>query len=200
MKVDDSRSDDYFFRELKQSYHGLCRFWKKFSIWRYDHCIFVAAEKFLAHEITPKGVGLADPNHPEYRFKPVERDPPVTPREFRSRFYSCYQGGKKHAHRWRQCRHQSLGSADALERIPKRDRMVVEESEKREDFWGLEAVECISFLMFAIYQFLFLIAPFVFWALWLTLWGHNGDLQNASVPLLTAIGLWSLFRFTVFNK
>jgi hypothetical protein len=47
---------------------------------------------------------------------------------------------------------------------------------------------------------LILLPPLIFWFLWLFQWGHSGDLQNASVPFLSALGLISLFWFPLINK
>lgn len=90
------------------------------------------------------------------------------------------------------CRKRCRDKDDALEKIPKRDRPVVEDGDCREIFWGLRAHEEIRGLLVAIYHVGFLVAAFAFMALWLTVLGHPWDLQNASIPLLTVLGLFPL--------
>jgi hypothetical protein len=43
------------------------------------------------------------------------------------------------------------------------------------------------------YNILCFLPSFVFGLLWLFSWGHDGDLQNASVPLSISAALLSLF-------
>lgn len=107
---------------------------------------------------------------------------------------------KKHAHRFRSCRKPCRIKNDALEKIPKRDREVIEEGDAREEFWGLLVVEEIQFLRVFAYHVTFIAGPFVFWALWLTVMGHPGDLQGASVPFTVALGLMSLFWFPFWHR
>jgi hypothetical protein len=158
--------------------------------------------------LVPRGAGLPDsshPTYPQYSFSPKPRgpadpEPPISRHEFRNRFYKCYRGGKKHNHRFWSCRKQCRRKNDALEKIPKRDREVIEEGDTREIFWGLLAVEEIQFLRVLIYHIAFIAGPFTFWALWLTEMGHPGDLQNASIPFTTAFGLMSLFWFPLWHR
>jgi len=77
---------------------------------------------------------------------------------------------------------------------------VEEKGPARDFFWGIIAKERISFFTVAFYHIIVLLPPFVFWFSWLFLWGHSGDLQNASVPFLSALGLLSLFWFPIFAK
>lgn len=51
-------------------------------------------------------------------------------------------------------------------------------------------------MMILIYHSLILTPPFVFWILWLFVWGHSGDLQNASVGAFpSALGYFLFFGF-----
>jgi hypothetical protein len=145
---------------------------------------------------------MPDITNPEYEFtpKPADPMPPVSRHEFKRRFYGCYKGGKKHRHFFANCRRQCRNKADALERIPKRDREVIEEGDGREIYWGLLADEEIQALRVVVYNIVLLAGPIVFWILWLRM-GHPGDLQNASVPIMIALGslamlssFWMLLR------
>ena len=53
----------------------------------------------------------------------------------------------------------------------------------------------VSFVMIALYHFVILTPTLVFWLLWLFYWDHGGDLQNASVPFFSALGLIGLMWF-----
>lgn len=160
------------------------------------------------HEFFPRGQGLPDANHPtypQYHFTPKPRgpadpEPPISRHEFRNRFYKCYKGGKKHTHRFWSCRKLCRIKDDALERIPRRDREVVEEGDAREEFSGLLAVEEPQVLRVVIYHVLFVAGPFTFWALWLMVMGHSSYLQGASVLFTTALGLISLLWFPLLNR
>jgi len=107
------------------------------------------------------------------------------------RYYECLTGGVSHTHWWRACRKQCRKRKDALEKIPKRDREVIEDGDEREIFWGLLAVEEIQFVRVLLYHILCLAGPFVFWVLWMKM-GHPGDLQNASIPITVALGFLGL--------
>jgi hypothetical protein len=146
---------------------------------------------------------MPDVKDPEYHFvpKPADPMPPISEHEFNRKFYNCYRGSKRHRHFLGiTCRKTCRPANDALDRIPKRDRQVIIEGDKREIFWGLLAREAVSFRRVVVYHVIFLSAPFVFWVLWLLKWGHSGDWQNASVPFLAALGLLSLFWFPLMHK
>ena len=99
-----------------------------------------------------------------------------------------------------QCSRPCSRPRGAIARIPKKIREFEEGGSDREIMWGILGVELLSFYMVALYHFLILIPPSVFWFLWLFVFKHRGDLQNASVPFLMALGLISLFWFPVLNR
>lgn len=130
--------------------------------------------------------------------------PPISIHEFRRRFYAC---SKRHSSlttrimcKLHKCRNPCRRSRTALERIPKRKRRVEEDGDSREVFWGIQAIERLSFAVVATYHVFVLAPPLVFWLLWLFYWDHQGDMQNASVPFLTALGILSLFWFPLIHK
>lgn len=88
----------------------------------------------------------------------------------------------------------------AIGRLPKRIRRLEEGGEAHEDFWGLLAVEDISFLRIALYHSVILAGPFIFWFLWLFCLGHTGDLQNAAVPFSVMISLLSFLWFPLVHE
>lgn len=132
-----------------------------------------------------------------YRLKPTDAVPPIGQHEFKMRYYECLTGGESHVHWWRACRKQCRKKKDALEKIPKRDREVIEDGDSREVFWGLLAVEEIQFVRVLVYHVLCLTGPLVFWILWISM-GHPGDLQNASVPMTVALGFVALLSSSWF--
>jgi hypothetical protein len=131
---------------------------------------------------------------------------PVSKYEFRRRFYSCQSRCSTANSRLlcsllsHKCKRLCRRSQEAVDRIPKMIWKLEESGDAREIFWGLYGRERISFLMVSIYHFLILLLSFIFWLLWLFWWNNSGDLQNASVPFLTALGLISLFWFPLIKK
>lgn len=86
-----------------------------------------------------------------------------------------------------QCRVPRRSSQDAIARIPKRISALEPEGPGREYFWGIHAVESVSFFVIMVYHILLLVPPLLFWFLWLFAWDHEGDLQNASIPFMAAV-------------
>jgi hypothetical protein len=92
-----------------------------------------------------------------------------------------------------RCSHFCPTTVNRLDRIPKRSERRQLEAPGQEDAWGLHAIEYISAVRVVIYHFLIFTGPLVFWGLWLWYWGHDSDLQNASIPFLAVISLLSMF-------
>jgi hypothetical protein len=123
------------------------------------------------YDFTPRPIDLAPP------------DGPITKFEFNERFYSCCE----RAHRWehyQQRRYLSTTPADtdAVSVLPKRTAALELEDGKREIFWGLLVKERRSDFVIFVYAMLFNIPGVVFFFMWLFLWDHASDLQNAIVP------------------
>ena len=198
--------DDKFFEELREEYYKMKGYLRRFfSIWRYAHCDFVKFEKFDYDSSVPRGEDM--PEHdPDYKYVPKPRKstdpmPPIDPHEFKTRFYSCYRGGQRHKHILFPCNKEVYRpDDDGLDRIPKRTKALAVEIPKRGFFWGLHAQENISLLMVALYNFLLLVSPFVFWICWLFVWNHSGDLQNASIPTVVVVALLSMFWLPLFTN
>ncbi|MCJ1383430.1 hypothetical protein MMC17_006544 [Xylographa soralifera] len=205
--------DDAFFECLKTEYkkcRGLIR--RLLGIWRYSHYDFVKFEKFADREFALLCHEVPDPTNKDYHYtpKPVTHNPPISPHEFRSRFYKdrkCYLPSKVAiTHYNHRCKTQCRSSREALARIPKNVFPLEEEGHGREYFWGIHAVEQVSFLVVMVYHILLLFPPLVFWFLWLFAWGHEGDLQNAAIPFMAAVtllavvwGVWIITNMPIKN-
>ena len=83
----------------------------------------------------------------------------------------------------------------AIDRIPKRKRLLEIESGSVEFAWGIQAQFAISFVHVVVYHILILFATFGFWAWWQA--RHPNDIQNAAVPLTTVSVLISMFYSSV---
>lgn len=79
------------------------------------------------------------------------------------------------------------------EKIPKRETALEEGVSASEDFWGLYAVERRSALRLVIYSFAFLVPSVYFFFAWMFQWGHVGDLQNASTPMVLSLAPLATF-------
>lgn len=146
------------------------------------------------------------PHNKEYRYNPQPMtDVPVPRHMFYDLFNVCYSD-EGLAHKLQHafiapCRINKSVPGKLLDKMPKRDRDVNEEAEFSEDqdvevFWGLVAREQRSASRVAIYMLLGLGPSLWFMFQWLFGWGHDGDLQNATVPLMfTATMLGILWAF-----
>ncbi|KAH6714487.1 hypothetical protein BKA61DRAFT_481825 [Leptodontidium sp. MPI-SDFR-AT-0119] len=194
--VQDYR-DEKFFGDLREEYiklRGIFAFY--FSVWRYSHCDFFEFEKTGDDEfIEPDDVVPLPPHTDklyEYIPKPAENDRPVSKHEFKHRFYACSRRCVL-PKAYHKCWRPNSRSTYVVDRIPKRLIYLERGGDTRGRLWGLRAREVRSLLGVVIYHLLLLIPAVVFWFLWLFAWDHGGDLQNASVPLFTAVALIGTF-------
>lgn len=125
--------------------------------------------------------------------------PPISQHEFQRRFYFCYKPSSlcRFLHK---CKKPCRPSSEAIDRIPKRTGPFEEAGDGREYFWGILAVEKVSFIVVAYYHAVIFLGPFVFYFLWLFYWNHSGDMQNGSTPLAIVLGLLSLLWFPLIHK
>lgn len=215
--------DDHLFEAIKNNYQKLRGYLRRyFSIWRFAHCDFVKVcprmlldrsdvsliriqfEKFgegdfakISNEMPP-----SENKHYQYRPKPMRDMPPISQHEFWKRFYfgqPCRLFCRL-TRRFHKCKKTCRPCCDAVDRVPKKIWPLEEGGDAREYFWGMLAVEKVSFPVVACYHSIFLIGPFAFWFLWLFYWNHHGDLQNASVPLAAVMGLLSLLWFPLMHN
>lgn len=92
-----------------------------------------------------------------------------------------------------KCSHYCPATTERVERIPKRTTPLHLESRGQEEAWGLHAIERVFTFRIIVYHVVMLVGPLIFWGLWLWYWGHQGDLQNASVPVVCMIPILSMF-------
>lgn len=90
---------------------------------------------------------------------------------------------------------------DLLENMPKRDREVMAGAQfsKVEHFWGIVAREQRSALRVVVYMLLSLVPTIWFMFMWLFSWGHERDMQNATVPVTVSIATLSLVWAVVYS-
>lgn len=146
------------------------------------------------------------PHDKEYGYYPRPMPhAPVSRHMFNHLFNACYSDeGLAHKLHYAfvapSCIIKSI-PGKLLDGMPKRDRLVDEEAEFGEDqdvevFWGLVAREQRSALRVAVYMLLGLGPSLWFMFQWMFGWGHDGDLQDATVPLMfsaTMLGiLWAV--------
>lgn len=130
---------------------------------------------------------------------------PITKHMFNDFFYSCYDSNNlKHSllHKFMSsCDVIETLSQDLLDNIPKRDREVLAGTQfsRVEHFWGIVAREERSALRVIVYMFLSLMPTIWFMFMWLFSWGHEGDLQNATVPVTISIATLSMVWIVVYS-
>lgn len=91
---------------------------------------------------------------------------------------------------WRYCIHLDQGSFH-IKKLPKLKGTSDPLADVNELAFGLEADYMLSFRILAAYHILTIVPAFAFWGYWMT--RRPGDLQNASVPLLTVLSLITVF-------
>ena len=79
----------------------------------------------------------------------------------------------------------------SIQRIPKKKTRFNTLDLDEKHAWGLCPVLRPKYLIVVFYHVLFLADPFGFWIAWQLY--YPGDVQNASVPSIIALGLLSLF-------
>ncbi|MCJ1388309.1 hypothetical protein MMC18_001155 [Xylographa bjoerkii] len=155
-------------------------------------------EKFSDREFALLCAEIPDPTNDDYHYppKPVTHNPPISPHEFRSRFSNSRKRRSSSkasiSHYIHHCKIPCRPSQEAVARIPKKVFPLEEEGHGHEYFWGIHAVERISFLVVMIYHTLLLLPPLVFWFLWLFAWVHEGDIQNAAIPFMAAVTMMAV--------
>lgn len=127
--------------------------------------------------------------------------PPMAPHEFNHWFYKTSWSRTARRLLYTE-RHQetkkrmcfSLGSKYVVdEKIPRRETALEEGVPASEDFWGLYVVERRSAFRLGVYSLLYLCPSVYFFFAWLFQWGHVGDLQNASIPIVLSLAPLATF-------
>jgi hypothetical protein len=141
------------------------------------------------------GEGFPPEADNDYDFdpRPIAPQPPhgpISKTEFAEHFYTycdecCHRWHQEQMRRWAP----SLADAEVIKALPKRKTALEMQDGKRAIFWGLIVREKRSDLIVLIYVVLCNIPGLLFFFLWLLYWGHDSDLQNASVPALTSLSI-----------
>ncbi|KAL1864105.1 hypothetical protein Daus18300_007885 [Diaporthe australafricana] len=147
-----------------------------------------------------------DTEYNEYTYTPQPMtQAPITKHMFNDFFYSCYDSQSlKHSffHKFLSpCYVIETLPQDLLESMPKRDREVMTGAQfsKVEHFWGIVAREQRSALRVVLYVLLSLMPTIWFTFMWLFPWGHEGDLQTATVPVTISIATLSMVWAVVYS-
>ncbi|KAJ6094202.1 hypothetical protein N7467_003047 [Penicillium canescens] len=156
---------------------------------------FVLAQKeirrFDGYEYSPLKPDYPGPQEPYYFFdpKPMHSDQPIDPHQFAHWFYKQpgQPVGLRGLSRLFGRKFLNTTSNNRVVMLPKRETELEEGVTEIEDFWGLYIVERQSNLRAALWS-LFLLPSIYFFFAWLFQWGHAGDLQNASVPIILLLG------------
>ena len=201
---DQLREDVALFEAIKSTYNrkrGFMRCW--FSVWIYDHCDFYEFQKDGVGLFSLCGCGFPDAKDFSYDFEPrphkrLPPDGPVSAAEFRDRYHHPHGAWGLLSTVWHPralSRNKGLEAAskEALNSLPKRKEKLEMDSRTRERFFGLLAVETFSYSRLLTYLFALNAPSVVFMILWLSVWGHSGDLQNAAVPLFITLTLSGMF-------
>jgi hypothetical protein len=202
--------DQEFYAKLKSTYDGArgpLRSW--LSTWQYDHCEFF---RFYKYDVN-RGVPL-EPGFPTdetlHDFKP--RQPllafphgPIPAQQFNDHYYSrgdTYwfsrilhpRTTKEHPCITKDSRSRSRSrDKRALNALPKRTQVIELEDGKCETFYGLFAIERRCRYRAVLYLILLNLVWLIFLPLWIFVWGHPSDLQNAFTPLQVALPLQQTF-------
>ncbi|KAL1859658.1 hypothetical protein Daus18300_009523 [Diaporthe australafricana] len=200
-----------FFKAIVDNYNQK-RGWRRLlSVCVYSHCDFVKLQRYSPNSFAPESFRFSFPPHDEaphdqeYSYDPRPMRYARVPRHiFHHLFNGCY-GDEGVAHRLHSafigpsCIIKTI-SDKLLDKMPKRDRKMNEEAELGEDqdvdvFWALLAREQRSAVRVLFYMLLSLAPSLWFMFQWLFGWDHDGDLQDATVPLMfsaTMLGvLWA---------
>ncbi|KAK4947760.1 hypothetical protein LTR10_013268 [Elasticomyces elasticus] len=160
--------------------------------------------KFMRNRVTevckalPEGKDLQ-----EYTYSPLPPEGPgITEHMWKHALFPCDGRimGLKLVHSalgWLGWFHECIEiddtSTDLIDRIPEKHSKWQVDTKGIEDAFGIMAREDISILYVVIYHVFMLAGPFAFWAWRESQKGVSWDLQDASVPSATVLGLLSLF-------
>jgi hypothetical protein len=166
-------------------------------MWQYHHCEFY---RFCKYDVD-QGVHL-EPGFPsiDEKLYDFDRDPGlafahglIPAQQFHDRYYSC---GDTYwfSRLWPSHHTQNhLPSKRALNSLPKRTQQVVMEDGECETFYRLLAIERRCRYRVVLYMILLNLVWLIFPPLWIFVWGHPSDLQNAFTPLQVALSLQQTF-------
>lgn len=192
-------NDPSFFKELKTRYNKYHWFFQRwFSPFRFRHCNFVQFEIINVDQVYCSGEALPDDHghttHYEYDPRPPRaKNPLINQKLFSICLKACdpdcsWSLLPSFLHKCRPLPHNS----HKWKRIPrKKSAFNISWSQPGEVAFGIEADYALSFAILFIYHVVFIFSALGFWVYWLR--NHPDDLQNASVPTFTVLGLLGAF-------
>ncbi|KAF2679311.1 hypothetical protein K458DRAFT_346974 [Lentithecium fluviatile CBS 122367] len=195
--IDSATTDDTFYRTLRKqhrNHRGKLRLW--LSFWRFQYCDVVKFKRLAPKWVIRDRKDL--PCDPEYIYQPrppIATNPPISRHEFEMHLNACDTPCRWSWLFFHECM-PPLDTSTSIGSIPKRNKQfdITNPTTSNKPSEGLEAKHTVSALYVFLYHILILAGPFGFWAWWTT--EHPGDLQNAVVPVMVAIGLLSCFWST----
>lgn len=149
---------------------------------------------------TPRpGFAFPPPENLEYLYmpRPMSYEPPIPKQTFTDIFYSC-RGPRSHVLPFHfAC--QPLNIAESLmNRLPQRVREVGTSHEEGE-FWGLAAKERRSAFRMLVYLAVCISPTLAFMFAWLFGWFNDGDIQNASTPMIITLASMTLLWAVIYD-
>ncbi|ETS80630.1 hypothetical protein PFICI_08159 [Pestalotiopsis fici W106-1] len=186
----------------------------RFSHWGFDRFTFWQG-RFLSHsEGSEKDCYLPDAQESlDYDFTRAVDDgrPPISHEFFHQSYhncpYICRRRGFMHQvwcnSKGDDVEARGTGAENHLPKIPKRYEKWDPERDPdcAQACWGLSAFELPNIIGCILYTFVLPVTlAVVFWILWLSDMGHEGDLQNATVPLFIFLALWAVLWTTIGKR
>ncbi|OHE93071.1 hypothetical protein CORC01_11628 [Colletotrichum orchidophilum] len=221
VEVRATTTDSSFFDDLQMKYCiRRSKFKTYFSIHRFHHWGFDRYEHFRGNYCSiadgcAKSTLLPEaPLDQDYDFKRLANDmPPISQPIFYSHCYDC----KPDCSRIRMlhsCTNPTAGKldeecapeysmrvAELLSRVPKRFLEWQPRNLDHEVAYGLSSFELPNVWGFVMYSILCFILPAaLFWIFWLSIMGHEADLQNASVPATLGAVFWVILYQSTAGK
>ncbi len=89
---------------------------------------------------------------------------------------------------------------ELMDRVPKRHHQWPLCTDDYDEAYGLSAFELPCLLWFIGYSLVIFAAATVFVWLWLSFWGHSGDLQGATIPATFFLMIWTFMYQRVRGK
>ncbi|KAK1713716.1 hypothetical protein BDP67DRAFT_565789 [Colletotrichum lupini] len=222
IEIQEKTTDLKFLDDLQKKYWARCSAFKTYlSIHRFHHWGFDKYEHFNGNYISIAS-GCASstelpgaPHDLDYDFKRLANEsPPISQPIFYSHCYDCKPDCSR-IKLLHSCTNTSTGKfdeecvpehsdrmAELLSRVPKRLLEWQPRNLDHEVAYGLSSFELPNAWGFCIYSILcFLLPAGLFWIFWLSIMGHEADLQNASVPATLAVVLWvTLYQSTAGKR
>ena len=146
------------------------------------------------------------PDDLDYVYEPAEENPPISASVFKRNLKACpercfWPGFLHCCDAANEDEYSAYNTASShswpingyLKLVPKRKEPWDIHGCGPGRAFGLTCFERLSFFKLLVWFSVTELGPIIFWVLWLSVWDHNGDLQNASLPFTMVFGLWMLY-------